>query len=345
VLQPARHGPSSRRHRQQISPEQIRLLAIAGIVLVVVIAAVLLLPVLLHAPSTQNGTGNGSASSWIPVAGARCSAGLSECSGRCVDLMTDNENCGKCGFSVPFGESCINGQFSSVVNKANRPKTTGTTTEPTATGTSQGSCPSNLWSCSGTCVDPGSDRNNCGACGTTCPSVEICQNGQCVLPATTAVTTTFVTVTADISCSRNEIACSGTCVDIFTDKKNCGVCGRKCGSEEICMNARCGPACSKSGTTLCNDQCVDLDSDMNNCGACGTECRTSLPHSKGSLCSDGKCILSQCSADYGDCDKNIENGCEVSFRTDASNCGSCGTICSEGKVCYNKKCSTPVSST
>jgi hypothetical protein len=80
---------------------------------------------------------------------------------------------------------------------------------------------------------------------------------------------------------------------------------------------------------------------MNNCGACGTECDTFLPNAKGSLCMNGECIISGCKTDYADCNKKISDGCEVNLHLDAGNCGSCGTKCSTGKICYNKQCITP----
>ena len=80
---------------------------------------------------------------------------------------------------------------------------------------------------------------------------------------------------------------------------------------------------------------------MNNCGACGTECRTFLPNAFGSLCSEGKCILSGCKSNYADCDENYENGCEAYLLLDANNCGSCDNTCSSGQVCKNGQCRDP----
>jgi hypothetical protein len=110
------------------------------------------------------------------------------------------------------------------------------------------------------------------------------------------------------------------------------------------VNARCGPACIKSGTTLCGDDCVDLSTDMSNCGSCGNACTTFLPNALGSECTEGKCVLSGCKPGYGDCDGTTGNGCEASFRTDVNNCGSCGTRCPSGQLCYNTLCREPVTS-
>jgi hypothetical protein len=108
------------------------------------------------------------------------------------------------------------------------------------------------------------------------------------------------------------------------------------------VNAQCGPACAVSGTTLCGDTCVDLNTDMLNCGACGTECKTFLPNAKGSLCTNGQCVISQCKTDYGDCNKGLSDGCEINLNIDANNCGTCGNKCPSGQVCYGKKCSIPI---
>jgi hypothetical protein len=285
---------------------------------------------------TQNNTSASPGPIDKPING-KCSEGMTMCSGACVNLRTDGNNCGACGFSVPFGETCVNGQFSSSLVQSNKTATTITTGK-------QVTCPSGQTSCSGTCRNILTDTANCGSCSTTCPSGQTCQGGRCVLAGTAAPvvsTTVPSTLVVDLMCSGRETACGNSCVNLFTDKKNCGVCGRTCGNQQICVNARCGPACMESGTTLCNDKCVDLDTDMENCGACGTECKTFLPNAKGSLCSSGECKISGCKADYADCDKNIVNGCEVYLRTSASNCGSCGKTCPSGQVCYNMKCSKP----
>jgi hypothetical protein len=288
----------------------------------------------------KNSTNVSQGSGTAPV-NDQCSADLSLCSGTCVNLQTDQDNCGACGFSVPYGETCRNGQFSSPAGQ--NPAGSVATSAPAAVP--QGTCPSGRSSCNGTCRDLVNDAANCGSCGNSCPSGQDCENGRCLLPVTSVPvmsTSPALTITPELSCSHDQIPCGSSCVDVFSDKNNCGVCGRACGSQDKCVNARCGPACTDSGTILCDDSCVSLDTDMNNCGTCGTECKTFLPHAKGSLCSEGQCIISQCDTDYADCNKNIADGCEVNLRLDASNCGACGVKCDTGQVCYNKKCSVPI---
>lgn len=334
VLPPAR---LSQRPWTNFPLSAVQVAVIAGILLVIAAATFITLSGSPLPAGNQSSTRGSENSGILPVAGS-CLEGMTLCSGKCVDLLTDQGNCGSCGFSVPYGETCVNGKFSS----SHVQKTPGSPTTPAGT---QAYCPAGQTSCSGTCRNLMADREHCGSCSITCPKEQDCQEGRCVLPET-ATPAAGVTGTSlqvfELLCSGREAACGNSCVDLFSDKNNCGVCGRACGSQEICVNARCGPACTESGTTLCDDTCVDLDTDMDNCGSCGTECETFLPNAKGALCTYGECIISGCKVDYADCDRNVANGCEINLRIDANNCGSCGTKCPSDKVCYNKKCSKPI---
>lgn len=336
--------------RPKIVWSPLLMLGMIGIVLVTGAAVFFVFSGISSSAGTQN-ISNVSRDFVTPIVTIQCSADLTLCRGKCVNIRTDQENCGGCGFSVPYGETCINGQFSSLLVQTNKTTSVLTGTTVTAlTGTtaavSRGSCPAGRNFCSGTCRDLQTDAGNCGSCGDACSSGQTCQDGQCTFWGTSTPVvngTTLITITPDLSCSYGEITCGSACVNVFTDRKNCGVCGRACGDQEICKEARCGPACTDNSATLCDDRCVDLETDMNNCGACGTECKTFLSNAKGSLCTNGQCTVSSCKTDYADCNEKISDGCEINLRLDASNCGSCGEICSTGQVCYNKKCSTPVS--
>ncbi len=341
-----------------IALSPVKVLGIIGILLLLAVAAFLVISGFpLSAGSTGNGTAPGGAG-FLPVIGG-CPENLTSCSGTCVDLETDAGNCGACGFVAPYGETCINGKFSGPSGVQVRtpvsptPSPTGTTTTtvsagiPATTAVPAASCASGRVVCSGTCSDLQTDARNCGSCGYRCPSGYTCQNGWCLEPGAYVKGASTIAVGAiptESPCEHGDILCGSSCSDLFTDEKNCGVCGRTCGKLEICVNARCGPACAKSGETLCGEECVDLDTDMSNCGACGTECDTSLSNAKGSLCAGGECIISQCKTDYANCDDRIANGCEVYLGTDRNNCGSCGNTCSSGEVCYNRHCTVPASS-
>ena len=85
------------------------------------------------------------------------------CSGRCVVLASDPQNCGTCGTvcDVSLGLTCTAGVCAS-----------GST------------CGAGLASC-GTpaqCVNLAQDDKNCGSCGNACRPAETCFYGKCVSP-------------------------------------------------------------------------------------------------------------------------------------------------------------------
>ena len=83
-----------------------------------------------------------------------CQAGLTNCSGTCVNLLTDYYNCGACAAKCKSGQVCASGKCTL-------------------------SCPGTLTNCSGTCVNLQSDDNNCGACATKCALGQSCGGGKC----------------------------------------------------------------------------------------------------------------------------------------------------------------------
>ena len=73
------------------------------------------------------------------VCRAKGSAGPYCCKKQCVNVMTDESNCGKCGNRCKYSEIC----------------------------------------CAGKCVNPSNDKNNCGKCNNKCKSRSSCVYGLC----------------------------------------------------------------------------------------------------------------------------------------------------------------------
>ncbi|KAK1556951.1 hypothetical protein Q3G72_015124 [Acer saccharum] len=61
--------------------------------------------------------------------------------------------------------------------------------------------------------------------------------------------------------------CKKKCVDVSTDKLNCGKCGSKCNYSQMC----------------CQGKCVNTSVNAKHCGRCNNSCK------KGSSCAYGMC--------------------------------------------------------
>jgi hypothetical protein len=227
-----------------------------------------------------------------------CAELLSTCSDAmgtayCADLRRDPQNCGSCGRGCAPGQTC----------EASRCVT---------------SCSTGFTACMGTggldaggpgyCADLQTDRNNCGACGTTCPSGQVCDGGRCA-----------------VSCGSGTTNCNGTCRDLQTDRSNCGACANVCAAGEVCSTGRCEVSCG-AGLANCNGTCRDLQSDLRNCGTCGNACPA------GRVCNEGVCRVT-CADGLTDCGGSCRD-----TQTDRSHCGACGRSCAEGQICTAGAC-------
>lgn len=71
-------------------------------------------------------------------------------------------------------------------------------------------------------------------------------------------------------------ACAGACVDLQTDRDNCGRCGNRvvfvAGRAVTCRDGALACSEQRDGLLVCGDQCLDGRFDLNNCGRCGKVC-------------------------------------------------------------------------
>ncbi len=87
------------------------------------------------------------------VLGACCGAATPDaCGNSCVDLQTNNSNCGTCGHACTGGKTCQAGACA---------------------------CPTNQTDCGGSCVNLQTNKLNCNACGNACPGSQSCSGGAC----------------------------------------------------------------------------------------------------------------------------------------------------------------------
>ncbi len=175
-----------------------------------------------------------------------CPSGQSKCDGVCVNLLTDIDNCGQCG-SV-CSEVCSNG-----VCKGG----SGTTTD---TGPS---CNDFQIECSGLCVDPENDPQNCGGCGIDCGPGGYCDIGDCAFPPEPCVTCAEA-ITEKLGVPN---VCAGTSASLYMNVVSCvcdGACGFAC-SDNVCNGANITPECQ---------QCIN---DMvKGCGTPLMECENDI---------------------------------------------------------------------
>ncbi len=135
-------------------------------------------------------------------------------------------------------------------------------------------------------------------------------------------------------CGAPALCCSEVCVNVQSDKNNCGDCGRVCAAGTFCQGGSCLCEGSKApcggGQSCCGASgCKSLDNDAQNCGACGHACTV------GQTCDNGACT------DAPDCVGCAHACCSrncVDTTSDASNCGACGMACGPNQTCESGAC-------
>jgi hypothetical protein len=85
-----------------------------------------------------------------------------------------------------------------------------------------------------------------------------------------------------------------------------------------------GTSCSP-GKKACGADCVPKDDPATGCAA--TDCSPCAPAHASAICVGGECTVAQCANGYEDCNGDPKDGCEVSLKTDAANCGACAKSC------------------
>ncbi len=291
--------------------------------------------------------------------GYACDATHADCDGDAangceVSTAADGAHCGACGNVCTQGRTCVSGACSATTCTAGLANCDGDESngcevaldaDAAHCGTCQnacsfanagaacaagacvmGSCATGWANCDGSAANGcevaiTTDASNCGACGTTCATVNgtaACGNGACGVG----------------SCDANFADCdhlagNGCEVSTATETGNCGACGVVChdapSATATCSAGVCGYACAP-GQRDCDGNAangceVDANADSGNCGGCGVVCTL------GRTCQAGSCTTAVCTAGLADCDHDGSNGCEVTLDSNAANCGGCGVAC------------------
>ncbi|MEZ4409824.1 MAG: hypothetical protein R3A52_25630 [Polyangiales bacterium] len=199
-------------------------------------------------------------------------------------------------------------------------------------------CLSGQVECGGACVDPQTDNNHCGACGTVCTAPPHAR-------ATCAAARCGFACDAGWSdCDGN--AANGCEVNTAADPANCGACRNACSfanagatcSAGVCAIGSCNAGYGNCDGFAGNGCEVNTRTDTNHCGGCGMACV--VPNGTGA-CVASTCTVTGCTGAFNDCDRVASNGCEADLASSATNCGACGTVCASGATCTIGRCATP----
>jgi hypothetical protein len=272
---------------------------------------------------TDGGAVDGSAADAAPAdggdSGIVCTTGTA-CNGQCVDL-NQGRNCGACGNACSAGMVCDLGSCASF-------------------------CGAGTTACNESCVNTLTDAKNCGACNAVCPGGEVCSAGTCGVSCGAGLTQCAPAGTSGDAGADGGVS---LCIDMLTDRQNCGGCGLACASGQVCSEGTCAATC-QPGLVNCSQSCVDPKTSGQHCGAtagCGAGAGSSgTVCPSGQVCTGGTCQTT-CLANEVQCDGSCIDpltnpefcGAKGSCTTTTGdNTDSAGSICPTGEVCSAGAC-------
>ena len=191
--------------------------------------------------------------------------------------------------------------------------------------------------------------------GNACTVVDMCDVGTCLGQPKDCAAELQLTPCTKALCDPDSFPDPGQCyAELLPDGEPCND-GLACTTDTACSILG---ACT-GGLVTSDDDCGDLLGIGGQCIAAvcqepegcqpvvepdGTDC---LLDSAVAKCQAGECTLVSCVDEllYGDCDQNIETGCEAELWHDIAHCGECAHLCtfpSAFPQCENGSCSISV---
>jgi len=242
-----------------------------------------------------------------------CRMGFADCdrsaaNGCEADLQTGASSCGRCGNACSFANATATCAAGTCALDACR----------------AGFADCDMSAANGCEVTLATSAAHCGACGRRCAfpnAAASCAAGACAMGACNA---------GFADCDMNPG--NGCEVALATNAAHCGRCGNACnfaGGSASCAAGVCLLTTCAAGRGDCDgDRTNGCETDLNtapaSCGVCGNACVT-VNATPG--CAMGMCTVAACDAGFADCNGRAGDGCEVSTRTDTTNCGGCGRAC------------------
>jgi len=286
------------------------------------------------------------------VEAPECPPTQASCSGLCVNLESNPDNCGTCGARCGAGLVCAIGTCTvscssgttncsrACVNTLTDSDNCGACSDRCVPGTvcDGGTCtpvctPPEVNCSGGVCADLSSDPSNCGSCGHVCSQLADCEKSQCVPYDPCGTLTNCVTDAGSF------------CTNTSTDSSNCGQCGHACSPEQVCLSGMCQGICAQ-GQVDCGGKCIDPMTSPMFCGAtpgCGVDGGwAGQPCPAGFICTGGICPVCDapgtvlCDGTCVDPATNLQHcGATIGCGMDA---GSPGVACPQGEVCLAGAC-------
>ena len=254
------------------------------------------------------------------------------CDGKCVayddpDYGCTQDTCDPCPINDNTEYGCVNHECIVTGCKPGYYSCNGDPTD---------GCETDIWSAD----NCGTGQDGCGhPCSPSNTDSASCLNGQCTI----------------VKCKELFADCNHDpndgCETNLRDIHNCGECGKECtvsaGSTPTCASGVCKADQCPPGKADCDSNPADCETDITttqNCGACGNVCAGPNVNQWACVASGGQyaCQITACAQNWGNCNGQIGDGCEVNLNSATDHCGSCGGKCSThnatAQACNNGQC-------